>query len=106
MSYAIVEIGGMQHRVSPGDEIRVQRLNSSEGDSLTLDKVLIVQSGEAVRIGTPYVEGASVSAKVLGEVKGKKVLVFKKKRRKQYRRLRGHRQIFTSLQIDEIRAGD
>jgi len=106
MSYAIVEIGGSQRRVSPGDRIRVQRLDAAGGESVTLEKVLVIQSGEAVRVGTPYVAGATVTAKVLGEIKGRKVLVFKKKRRKQYRRTRGHRQIFTSLQIDEIRAGD
>jgi len=106
MSYAIVEIGGFQHRVSPGDRIRVQRLDAGEGDSVTLEKVLMLQSGDAVQVGAPYVAGAAVTAKILAERKGRKILVFKKKRRKQYRRTRGHRQIFTSLLIDEIRAGD
>jgi len=106
MSYAIVEIAGFQHRVSPGDRIRVQRLPAAAGESVTLDKVLVVQAGEEPLIGSPYVEGATVTAKIVAEAKGRKVLVFKKKRRKQYRRTRGHRQMFTSLLIDEIRAGD
>jgi large subunit ribosomal protein L21 len=105
MSYAIVEIGGTQHRVAPGDRIRVQRVEGDPEGKITLDRVLLVQSGEAVTIGSPYVEGAAVKATVLGDGKTRKVIVFKKKRRKQYRRTRGHRQIYTSLQIDEIRPG-
>ena len=104
MNYAIVEIGGTQHRVSPGDRIRVQRLGATEGN-VTLDKVLLVQSEGSVKVGDPYVQGASVIATVLSEGKGRKVLIFKKKRRKQYRRTRGHRQIFASIQIDEIQPG-
>jgi large subunit ribosomal protein L21 len=105
MNYAIVEIGGTQHRVSPGDRIRVQKLGGEAGGSVTLDRVLIIQSEGALRLGDPYVAGASVTATVLGEGKARKILVFKKKRRKQYRRTRGHRQIFTSLKIDEILPG-
>jgi large subunit ribosomal protein L21 len=103
MSYAIVDIGGFQHRVSPGDRIRVQRLEGT--GSITLDKVLLVRENGAVKVGRPYVEGAAVTAKVLQEEKGRKVLVFKKKIRKQYRRTRGHRQIYTSLLIGKIRPG-
>lgn len=103
MSYAIVEVGGAQHRVSPGDRLRVQRMEGT--GEVTLDKVLLVQDKGGLKVGAPYVEGASVSAKILGEGKGRKVLVFKKKRRKQYRRTRGHRQIFTDLQIDSISPG-
>lgn len=105
MNYAIVEIAGMQHRVAPGDRIRVQRVEGDSEGKITLERVLLVQSGEAVTIGSPYIEGAAVKATVLGEGKARKVIVFKKKRRKQYRRTRGHRQIYTSLQIDEIRPG-
>ena len=105
MSYAVVEIGGTQHRVSPGDTIKVQRLNGEAGGSVTLEKVLLVQAEGALRVGEPYVAGAAVTATILREGKARKVLIFKKKRRKQYRRTRGHRQIFTALQIDEIRAG-
>ncbi len=105
MNYAIVEIGGTQHRVAPGDQIKVQRLEGEKGASVTLEKILLVQSEGAVKVGAPYVTGASVSATILGEDKARKILVFKKKRRKQYRRTRGHRQILTSLRIEEIRAG-
>jgi len=108
MNYAVIEIGGGQRKVSPGDTIRVNRLTSDEattGGTLALDRVLMVKDGETVRVGSPLVEGAVVKATVLGEVKGKKVLVFKKKRRKQYRRTRGHRQQFTTLRIEGIEAG-
>ncbi|MBI3448248.1 MAG: 50S ribosomal protein L21 [Acidobacteria bacterium] len=105
MNYAIVEIGGTQHRVAPGDTIKVQRLAAEAGGNITLQKVLLVQSGETMKVGAPYVAGAEVTATVLGEKKARKILVFKKKRRKQYRRLNGHRQILTSLQIQEIRSG-
>jgi len=105
MNYAVVEIGGTQHRVAPGDTIKVQRIDGEPGVGVTLDKVLLVQSEGAVTVGNPYVAGAAVEATILREGKGRKVLIFKKKRRKQYRRTRGHRQIFTALQIGEIRAG-
>lgn len=103
MSYAIVEIGGAQHRVSPGDRIQVQRL--ADTGKVTLERVLLVQDKGGLKVGSPYVEGAAVAATVLGEEKGRKVLIFKKKRRKGYRRTRGHRQAFTQLQIDSISPG-
>jgi large subunit ribosomal protein L21 len=107
MDYAIIEIAGGQQRVSPGDTIRVNRLSQEleEGATLALNRVLMVKTGDALKVGAPVVEGATVQATVLGQVKGKKVLVFKKKRRKQYRRTRGHRQQFTTLRIDAIQAG-
>jgi len=109
MNYAIIEIAGAQQKVSPGETIRVNRLASlkaKEGDSLAFDRVLLVRSEGTLKVGSPLVAGAAVKATVLGEVKGKKVLVFKKKRRKQYRRTRGHRQQYTTLRIDEIQAGN
>ena len=109
MNYAIIDIGGTQQRVSPGDTIRVNRLDpgrAGEGQSVEIDRVLMVSANGALRVGSPLVEGALVRAIVLGEIKGKKVLVFKKKKRKQYRRTRGHRQQYTSLRIEEIRAGN
>jgi large subunit ribosomal protein L21 len=107
MDYAIIEIAGGQQRVSPGDTIRVNRLSQEleEGATLALNRVLMVKTGEDLKVGSPTVEGATVQATVLGQVKGKKVLVFKKKRRKQYRRTRGHRQQYTTLRIDTIQAG-
>ncbi len=103
MNYAIVEIGGAQHRVSPGDRIRVQLIEGK--GPVTLEKVLLIQSGGDLKVGAPYVEGASVTGKILGEEKGRKVIVFKKKKRKGYRRTRGHRQSYTSLLIDSISTG-
>jgi large subunit ribosomal protein L21 len=105
MNYAIVEIGGTQHRVSPGDRLRVQRIEAEPGGTVTIDKVLLLQMEGDLKLGTPYVTGASITATVLSEAKGRKILVFKKKRRKQYRRTKGHRQIFTSLKIDQILPG-
>ncbi len=105
MNYAIIEIGGSQQRVSPGDVIRVEKLpdgQAAEGGTLRIDRVLLVRKDKSVTIGSPLVEGASVKATVLGAGKGKKVLVFKKKKRKQYRRTRGHRQAYSTLRIDEI----
>jgi large subunit ribosomal protein L21 len=104
MDYAIIEIAGGQQRVSPGDTIRVNRLSEEleEGATLALNRVLMVKTGSGLKVGAPVVEGATVQATVLGQVKGKKVLVFKKKRRKQYRRTRGHRQQYTTLRIDAI----
>ena len=108
MEYAIVEIGGAQQRVSPGDLIRVNRLPSDEatvGKSIAIDRVLLVRSKKSLEIGSPIVEGATVKATVVSETKGKKVIVFKKKRRKQYRRTRGHRALHTTLRIDAIQTG-
>ena len=105
MDYAIIEIGGAQQRVSPGDTIRVNRLPADEtlvGKSIAIERVLLVRSSKTLEIGSPLVEGASVKATVLSETKGKKVIVFKKKRRKQYRRTRGHRALHTTLRIDAI----
>ncbi len=105
MSYAIIELGGVQQRVSPGDTIKVNRLpaaTAKAGGTLEIDTVLMLGGGTSVKIGSPTVAGAKVKATVVGEVKGKKVLIFKKKKRKQYRRTRGHRQQYTTLKIEEI----
>jgi large subunit ribosomal protein L21 len=100
--YAIIQTGGKQYRVSPGDVLRVERLPGERGDEVILDQVLLVTDGDAVQIGQPLVPNATVRTKIVRQGKGKKVLVFKKKRRKNYRRKQGHRQLFTALQIDEI----
>jgi large subunit ribosomal protein L21 len=106
MDYAVIEIAGGQQRVSPGDTIRVNRLAQEleAGATLALNRVLMLKTAEGLRVGAPVVEGAVVQATVLGQTKGKKILVFKKKRRKQYRRTRGHRQQYTTLRIDAIQA--
>src|SRR5262245_13775796 len=102
MDYAIIEIAGGQPRVSPGDTIRVNRLaqDLEIGSTLALNRILMLKTGSDMKVGNPTVEGFTVQATVLGQIKGKKVLVFKKKRRKQYRRTRGHRQQYTTLRID------
>ncbi|MDD4107828.1 MAG: 50S ribosomal protein L21 [Prolixibacteraceae bacterium] len=100
--YAIVEIAGQQFKVEPDKKLFVHQLDAAEGDSVDFDKVLLVDNDGNVSVGTPTVDGAKVSAKVLEHVKGDKVLVFKKKRRKGYRKLNGHRQQFTQIQIENI----
>ncbi len=100
--YAIVEIAGQQFKVEKNKKIFVPLLDAKEGDVLDFEKVLLVDNEGKVAVGTPTVKGAKVSVKVLEHVKGDKVLVFKKKRRKGYRKLNGHRQQFTQVQIDAI----
>jgi len=100
--YAIVEIAGQQFKVEAEKKLFVHRLEAAEGDVVDFDKVLLVDNDGKVSIGTPVIEGAKVSAKVLEHLKGDKVLVFKKKRRKGYKKLNGHRQHFTKIQIENI----
>lgn len=100
--YAIVQTGGKQYKVSPGETIDVERLTAAEGSTIELDQVLLIADGKRLMVGTPTVEGAKVIAEVLGEGKGKKVIVFKYKPKVRYRRMRGHRQIYTRLAIKQI----
>jgi large subunit ribosomal protein L21 len=100
--YAIVEIAGQQFKVENEKKLYVHLLEAAEGDSVDFDKVLLVDNDGKVAVGTPTVNGAKVTAKVLEHVKGDKVLVFKKKRRKGYKKLNGHRQQFTQIQIESI----
>lgn len=103
--FAIVETGGKQYNVHQGSVLRVEKIDAAEGDELVLDKVLAVGVDGELQIGTPYVSGAQVKAKVLRQGKGKKILVFKYKPKKNYRRRKGHRQLFTELMIQEISLG-
>ena len=100
--YAIVEIAGQQFKVEKDKKIFVHRLDAAEGDSVDFDKVLLVDNDGRIDVGTPVLEGAKITAKVLEHLKGDKVLVFKKKRRKGYKKLNGHRQQFTKIQIENI----
>jgi large subunit ribosomal protein L21 len=102
--YAIIRTGGKQYQVAAGDILRVEKLQGEVGDTIELSDVLLVADGEDVKVGRPVVDGARVVAKIAEQGKEKKVLVFKKKKRKGYRVLRGHRQLFTALAIEEITA--
>ncbi|TRX71039.1 50S ribosomal protein L21 [Carboxylicivirga sp. M1479] len=100
--YAIVDIAGQQFKVEKERKIFVHRLSADEGATIEFEKVLLTDNEGDVKIGAPVVEGAKVTAKVLSHVKGDKVIVFKKKRRKGYKKKNGHRQCFTQIQIEEI----
>jgi large subunit ribosomal protein L21 len=102
--YAIIRTGGKQYQVAAGDTLRVEKLQGEVGDTVELADVLLIADGDDVQVGKPVVEGAKVVAKIAEQGKAKKVLVFKKKKRKGYRVLRGHRQLFTALSIEEITA--
>ena len=101
--YAIIATGGKQYTVNEGDIIRVEKLEAEAGQEITFDEVLLVNDG-AVKVGTPTVEGASVSATVKGNGRGKKVIVYKYKRKSGYHKKNGHRQAYTEVQIDRINA--
>ena len=102
--YAIIRTGGKQYQVAAGDTLRVEKLNGEVGDTVELSDVLLVADGDDVKVGKPVVDGAKVVAKIAEQGKAKKVMVFKKKKRKGHRVLRGHRQLFTALSIEEITA--
>jgi large subunit ribosomal protein L21 len=103
--YAIIRTGGKQYRVREGDRIDVERLDAAPGDEVTLSEVLLVEGDADAKVGAPLVEGASVSARVEEQVRARKVLVFKYKNKTRSRRLRGHRQPLTRLEITSISAG-
>jgi large subunit ribosomal protein L21 len=100
--YAIIRTGGKQYHVAAGDTVRVEKLQGEVGDTVELSDVLLVADGEKVHIGQPVVEGVKVVAKIVDQGRAKKILVFKKKRRKTYQVLRGHRQQFTALSIEQV----
>ena len=100
--YAIVDIAGQQFRVEKDQEIFVHRLEANEGDQVDFEKVMLLDSDGKINVGAPYVSGAKITAKVLSHDRGDKVLVFKKKRRKGYQTLNGHRQDFTKILIEKI----
>ncbi|NLG18894.1 MAG: 50S ribosomal protein L21 [Fibrobacter sp.] len=100
--YSIIEQGGTQFKVKQGATIRVPLIEAEKGAEITIDKVLLAADGDKIKIGTPVVKGASVVAKVVDHAKAKKVLVIKRKRRKDYRRKNGHRQQYTKLEIVSI----
>ncbi len=102
--YAIIQTGGKQYKVSEGDVVFIEKLEAEEGASVNFEEVLAVGNGAELQVGAPFVAGAAVSAKVLKNGKAKKVLVFKYKPKKGYRRRQGHRQPYTKVQIEKINA--
>jgi len=102
--YAIIETGGKQYKVQEGDVLFIEKIDAEEGSVVNFDKVLAVSKEGTFSVGNPLVEGASVSAKVLGHGKAKKIIVFKYKPKKGYRRKQGHRQPYTKVNIEKINA--
>lgn len=102
--FAVIKTGGKQYRVAPGDVIKVEKLDGEAGATVALDQVLMVGEGAEAKVGTPLVTGATVSAEVIAQDRGPKIIVFKKKRRQNYRRKNGHRQDLTVLRIKDISA--
>ena len=100
--YAVVKSGGKEYRVSKGDLIRIERLEGNIGDQVLLKEVLMVSEEGQAQIGTPHLTHAVVTGKIVQEAKGKKVFTYKMKRRKNYRRMKGHRQIYTYLRVEDI----
>jgi large subunit ribosomal protein L21 len=102
MSYAVIRTGGKQYRVAPGDVVRIERLPGDVGAAIEFAEVLMTGGEGAVRIGTPLVDGVHVRGEIVAQGRDRKILVYKKKRRKNYRRRRGHRQSITTVRVTEI----
>lgn len=100
--YAVIKTGGKQYRVSRGDTLKVEKLEAGEGDAVEFDQVLMVGEGEDVKIGTPYIEGSRVSARVMSQGRGPKVEIIKFRRRKHHMKRMGHRQDYTEVEITGI----
>jgi large subunit ribosomal protein L21 len=105
MDYAVIRTGGKQYRVAPGDFVRVEKLDGEPGTELQFTDILMTSQDGNVQVGNPTVNGASVSVEVVRQGRAKKILVFKKKRRKNYRRRQGHRQYITTVKVTGIQAG-
>jgi len=100
--YAVITTGGKQYRVAPGEEVKIEKLSGNAGDTVTFEKVLLTSDGEKVQVGKPYVDNAKVIGRITRQGKNRKIVVFKYKRRKNYRRKRGHRQEFSLVRIENI----
>jgi large subunit ribosomal protein L21 len=100
--YAVFKTGGKQFRAQPGERLKIPSLQAEEGETVTFDEVLLTGDGDEVTVGRPNVDGAAVKAEVLGHSRTRKIVVFKRKRRKGYRRKQGHRQGFTEIRVDDI----
>ncbi len=102
MDTAIIKTGGKQYRVKNGETLRVEKLEGEPGNKIEFDEVLLVGEGDAVKIGTPHVSGAKVTGEIVKQGKGPKLIVYKYRRRKNYRRKNGHRQLFTEIKITGV----
>jgi large subunit ribosomal protein L21 len=102
--YAVITTGGKQYKVSPGDVVRVETLDAKKGDMIEIKEVYMIADGDKVSVGKPTLASASVTAEVMGDGRGEKLLIFKHRRRKGFRRTNGHRQNFTSIKVKEIKA--
>jgi large subunit ribosomal protein L21 len=100
--HAVFQTGGKQYRVAPGDSVVIEKVPGNQGDSVTFDKIILTSDGEQVSVGKPYLENARVTGRIMRQGKAKKVIAFKFRRRKGYRKKIGHRQQFTQVQIENI----
>ena len=100
--YAVIKTGGKQHKVSRGDVISIEKIDGSKGETVVFDEVLMVSSGEDVKVGTPFLKGARVEGEIIDQTKADKINVFKMKRRKGFKKKTGHRQKLTRMKIKEI----
>jgi large subunit ribosomal protein L21 len=100
--YAVIKTGGKQHKVSQGDVISIEKIDGSKGETVVFDEVLMVSSGEDVKVGTPFLTGARVEGEIIDQIKAGKINVFKMKRRKGFKKKTGHRQKLTRMKIKEI----
>ncbi|MGZ3578675.1 MAG: 50S ribosomal protein L21 [Syntrophales bacterium] len=100
--YAVIKTGGKQHKVSQGDEISIEKMDGSKGETIVFDEVLMISSGEDVKVGTPFLSGARVEGEIIDQTKAGKINVFKMKRRKGFKKKTGHRQKLTRMKIKEI----
>lgn len=100
--YAVIQTGGKQYRVTPGELVKVEKLPGNKGDQITFDKVLLTSDGETINVGSPFLSDIKVQGRIARQGRDRKVLVFKYKRRKDYRKKIGHRQSFTLVKVDEI----
>ena len=100
--YAVITTGGKQYKVSPGDVVRVETLDAKKGDTIELKDVYMIADGDKISVGKPRLESARVTAEVMGDGRGEKLLIFKHRKRKGYRRTNGHRQNYTAIKVKEI----